>query len=582
MKTQLKFLELCMYHEKDSRARKINLNEDVIVFEGDSSTGKSSIIKSMFYVLGIEPKKIPLWIKKETRILLKFQINKDIFYIYRFKEYISLFDVNKILIYTISINDQQQWIQFFSSKLNLNVQIQSNIESQKQFFSPTHLFSLFYIDQDSGWQNVLSSFTNTEYLKNWKHHLVSYFVGLANASELEGTDKLAYMRSKVKTMNQQLIKKQQECIDFDKKNPQALFNTNVQDFVEEIHTLEKRSNQLLIQENRIKEELQSKFSELAYLENVLQLFDRIQPKLNNVITQAITTKNNFKCPTCGNHVNNVLKFALDKAQELQNYTDEVENLLNKYSTVKKDIENKEKIISQLKEQTSEISSILSTKKREISLQDIITEEGRKLQSNTLKKQCSDLLHQVESKEAEISILEKSIKNDKNKEEKSNIMKSYKQIMEILAMKLDINFDNKELSNILPSFRSNMGSEGTRAILAYFISILSLSKKCQQSPSLPIIIDTPFFQDPDDKSKDKILSAIEENSNLSSQLILSTSTIKNLFKNAKIYHMGKDDKYSVLKKEEYDTVQKYIEPFKKAHIKELMSLQGQLFEQTVIE
>lgn len=582
MKAQLKFLELYLSNEKEAKARKIDLKADVIVFEGESTSGKSSIIKSIFFVLGAEVKKLPFWIRKETRILLKFKIDASIFYIYRFRDYLSLFDENQQLIFTISNDEQYKMAEFLSSALNLKIRLDSNTEPKTQFLSPAHIFSLFYIDQDSGWQNVLSSFHHTDYLKNWKHHLVSYCVGLSEAAELEAGDRIENMRKEVQDLRKQLDAKRQESIEFNKKHPRMIFSFNIKDFADEVLELETRSTELLNKETKLKEELQDKFSEKAYIETILQLFSDLQKKLENTITQAITLQEDFRCPTCGNHTDNALKVALDKAQELQNQTVQAEDFLNKLSKIKKEIANKEQMISELRNQEEEIEKILSTKKQKISLKDIISEEGKKLQADVLSQEIVSLSHQVKVKEQDIAKYEKAQKDNKDKTEQANIMKTYKQFMELLAQQLEISFTDKETVNILPSFRSNMGSEGARAVLAYFLSILALSKRCQQAPSLPIVIDTPFFQDPDERSKDKILQTIEKYSQISSQLILSTSTIKQLFTEAKVYHMDKNDKYNVLKKEEMPKVKQYMEPFSKAHIRQLMSLQSQLFEDTVIE
>ena len=582
MKAEFQFLELCLLNEKEQKARKINLSEKIIIFEGESTSGKSSVIKSIFFALGAEPKKMPPWIKKDTRILLKFRINHSVFYIYRFKDYLSLFDENHNLIFTISIIEQQKFSKFLCSELNLNMKLESNMEPNLQFLSVSHIFSLSYIDQDSGWQNILSSFNHTEYLKNWKHHLVRYAVGLNNISELEEEDKLTKMREELKGLKQHYSTKQQEYIDFNKRNPSMIFNFNIRDFVDEIHELENRSNDLLKKEMKIKEELQKKFSEKVYLETILHLFNNFEKKLENTVSRAVTLQDDFRCPTCGNHTDKALKIALDKAQELQNQTSQAEELYNKLFKIKQEIDDKQGIISELKNQEDEISHLLSIKKQNISLEDIISEEGKKLQMNTLNQQIADISRQIGLKKQEIFMHENAKKENNNKKDQANIMQKYKQLMELLAIKLGILFEEKETSNILPSFKSNMGSEGSRAILAHFLSILTLSNKCQQAPSLPIVIDTPFSQDPDETCKDQILQVIEEYGQKSSQLILSTSTIKQLFKKAKIYHMDKNDRYNVLKKDEMQKVKEYIEPFSHAHLKELMSIQSQLFEDTVIE
>jgi len=81
MRMELRFAELYLYSQREEKARFVDLDSNIIVFEGESATGKSCVLKSLFYVFGAETKKFPEWIKKNVRILLKFYIGKNIFYI---------------------------------------------------------------------------------------------------------------------------------------------------------------------------------------------------------------------------------------------------------------------------------------------------------------------------------------------------------------------------------------------------------------------------------------------------------------------------------------------------------------------
>ena len=72
----IRFKEILFLSYKERKARRINLDSDVVVIKGGNGTGKSCLLKSLYGVFGASVNKYPEgWEPYNIVVLLKFQID---------------------------------------------------------------------------------------------------------------------------------------------------------------------------------------------------------------------------------------------------------------------------------------------------------------------------------------------------------------------------------------------------------------------------------------------------------------------------------------------------------------------------
>ena len=72
----IRFKEILFLSYREKRARRINLDSDVVVIKGGNGTGKSCLVKSLYGVFGAQVNEYPEgWNPCHIIVLLKFQID---------------------------------------------------------------------------------------------------------------------------------------------------------------------------------------------------------------------------------------------------------------------------------------------------------------------------------------------------------------------------------------------------------------------------------------------------------------------------------------------------------------------------
>ena len=88
MRSRVIYEEIQLLSIKEKRAIKIKLNKDKLVIYGKNDTGKSTIIKSIFWLLGLEPSSLFSGTKLDRNLMgiLKINYLGSIFSFYRNKD----------------------------------------------------------------------------------------------------------------------------------------------------------------------------------------------------------------------------------------------------------------------------------------------------------------------------------------------------------------------------------------------------------------------------------------------------------------------------------------------------------------
>ena len=171
----IRFKEILFLSYREKRARRISLDSDVVVVKGGNGTGKSCLLKSLYSVFGAQVNKYPEgWDPQYIVVLLKFQIDGVTHRALKIgRDYYLLNPDNTALSETNSMEEQARCL---SLLFGLDLYYYSD-QSQKRRLPVGCFFMPFYIDQDSGWQQPWSSFTQVGN-EQVKRNVMLYYTGV--------------------------------------------------------------------------------------------------------------------------------------------------------------------------------------------------------------------------------------------------------------------------------------------------------------------------------------------------------------------------------------------------------------------
>jgi len=159
--------EMLLMSMREQAAKRIKFHPDTTIIVGANDTGKSSLLKSIYWTFGAQPPDVNEdWKKARVTSLVKFTVDGTRYYILRSENVFGLFDSKQQLIGTYTSVTKQlgpKLAELFDFKITL-----TNKQGEEIIPPPAYFFLPFYIDQDDSWHENWSSFENLRQLSNWR------------------------------------------------------------------------------------------------------------------------------------------------------------------------------------------------------------------------------------------------------------------------------------------------------------------------------------------------------------------------------------------------------------------------------
>ena len=160
--------EILILSEKEGKARRESFDPRRTIIFGGNTTGKSSLIKSIYHAFGAEPaKQHPRWKSAEVKTLVKFSIDSTAFQILRDGGYFAIFTGDGAFLYPSHARMSSPG-PYLASLLDFGLILASR-DDEPQSPPPAFCFLPFYMDQDASWQNSWTAFDKLYQYQNWKN-----------------------------------------------------------------------------------------------------------------------------------------------------------------------------------------------------------------------------------------------------------------------------------------------------------------------------------------------------------------------------------------------------------------------------
>ena len=553
----LRFETLELLSFKERKARKIEFHPRLTVINGANDVGKSSVIKSIYWAFGADPKSVhKTWRDAKVRALLTFTVDGIRHSVLRFGKSITIFDADyNVLLSTRSVT--AELAPYLAELLNFRLVLASR-GNKAETPPPAFAFLPFYVNQEASWEKPFAAFDRLGQYPDFKNALIDFHSGILGNEyyELDAERKRVEFEKKELERDQKAVSKAVERLGLE-----ASF-TGLELTAE---THEASVERLLAHLREIRVQRLARTAKLAELVDLRTSLDsqvkvakRAMRELESDAVYAGTLDEEVYCPVCNTRHENdfakrygilddreaCLEFMADARETMRGVAGQVRNL-------EADIRGADGIIEKIQE-------TLAERRGDVSLREVIASEGQRTAGELLRDQLDEIIASaglLEVRSGEIKAGQKELKDPARREE---IESFYAGKMVAFLRLLDVsNYDPDEVVKINGRIVET-GSDQPRAILAYDLALLHTIHKFGQSFTAPMVIDSPNQQDQDDVNVRAMIKLIVGNIPNGGQMVLGSVDMHGVDAgDAKIIEFH--EKLSVLTASEFDAVNARMAP-----------------------
>lgn len=550
---RIRFKELALM-SYSGVARRINLNNDLVILAGGNESGKSSILKTLYHTLGATVHPFAQrWDEANVISMLKFTIDGANFKAVRMANDIYVFYPDGSLCFH---ETDRQKIAVRLDEL-LGIPPFHKDASGNEITLPVGcLFMPFYIDQDHGWDQPWNSLLR---LEGGKHNAMMFHVGAINEEYYSYKSLLDAAESKLKSTIDEIIGSTKFKNTFMNryKNVDRLPFTD-EEFKRGIDDVLSKLSELKGEQNKILQELEKLYGvRYSYQFNIDQLKDNIN-EIDKDFKYALKSPHELCCPMCGAMVENG---PFERFRMLDD-RDRCKNLLiennRKLEQINERIREKERVSGDIKKKIDELQQSINARSAQVSLEEMFIEKMKEHVETVMTDTVNALLVDKTKIENEIAGYKNNLKRVNKDDIRQTIQRDFDNYMRSTLRKLGLGRNESQRHYTLGGKVKTTGSNIIKMVIAYTYAYYHVMIKHNCPVFAPIVIDEPKQNGLDDNGFSSIIDFIINNRPEESQLILSlTDSELNLLSqdyNPIMLYSGQD----VMNEEEYKSVRDEIE------------------------
>jgi len=339
--------------------------------------------------------------------------------------------------------------------------------------------------------------------------------------------------------------------------PEISLALDLNQFNEETNQLVVEAQALHDQESQFRADLAAVNEERQVWADHVAMLEAAIAELDATFSSSLKHSPDVECPMCGQHYQNHIADQFELVAD----KDDLINALLAGRTYLRDANAKISAhrakLEGISAAIAKIDRILAVRKSDISLRDVVASEGRNEAQRVLRERLSALDADVGARDRSLKECEARMREVDSPSRKSSINGHFGTKLRNAAEILDVRLP-EIASNTLQGVNIGRGSEGPRALAAYYYAFLSTADKFGSSVFCPIVVDAPNQQGQDARHLESILRFLFSNPPQGSQVIVGTETITEGADAHVIDVSWKKDQ--VLREDSYEEVAKYLNQF----------------------
>lgn len=527
----------------------------VTVIQAPNGFGKSALLKSLYDTFGAEPHRVDdRWKAERVVTAVEFAIDGEVRTIVKSGGMYAIFDEAGARQFQTSavVSELGPYLaELLDFRLLMMDQRQNVLVPP-----PAYAFAPYYVDQDKSWTEPWVPFTGM-YLPDTARTLADYHSGLkpneyyvARAER----DRMKRELSETETRRRGLV----DAVDHLKKSaPDVTLHLTLADFEDETARLVEESQRLHEREVAHREKLAELAEVRALWSAQLAVARAALSELEEVFASSTHLPVNVECPACGEHYSNDIAARFKIAADGDTLTAVAQQAQEELRKANAEMDKMRLNVSAVAEAIVRVQAVLSTRRREISLGDVIAVEGRNVATRVLRQRIDEadaaighLTAQMKDRLADM----RRLLNDKRTHAITNYF--FNQLYRV-AQRLNVGLDDKGSIAAPPRAR---GSEGPRGLAVYYYAFLHTVREYGSATFCPIVVDEPNQQGQDRQHLPAIIQLLVADRPKDSQVILSVNEVVGVSPDqAAIVRVGQA-RNQLLSEGAYEDVAAHLMPF----------------------
>lgn len=536
-------------------ARRINLDNDLLVVAGGNESGKSSILKSLYYTLGATVHPFARrWVEGNVVTMLKFTVDGINYKAVRMGNDVYVFNPDNSL--NFRENDKIKIASRLGNLFGINILFKDS-KGKTKTFTTGYMFMPFYIDQDKGWDQPLNSFTGLSGIGG-KHNALLYHTGVIDDEFYVYKSLLEEAETRKKDVISEVtgsMRFKSEAMKRFSKNEILPFS--VDEFNKGISVVIAKLSDLKDKQKKILQELEKLYSiKYSYQFNIDQLKENIN-EIDKDFKYALKSELEICCPMCGATVENdaFARFKMlddkDRCKDLL-----IDNNI-KLDEIKEKIAEKEKLSDDIKNEIEDLQAQINRRSEQVTLNEMFEAKLKEYVETIVNETTGKLFDEQHRLEIIIAENKDRIKRLQKNDKKSMVEKDFDSYVRKALREFGVMGEGQKRHTLGGRVKTT-GSNIVKNVIAYTYAYLYVMQKYGCPFFAPIVIDEPKQKGIDDNGFVSILNSIVNDRPEGSQLILSLTeselSVLNAEYNSIILPNGQD----VMNTEEFPSVKDEIE------------------------
>lgn len=554
---KMRFSKLYLLSRNERAGLEISFSNRPVLVRAPNNHGKSAILKSLYDSFGAQPHKIDdSWRGANVISLVLFSIGNDDYSILKAAGEYSIFDAQrKILLSTRKVGEELT--PFLANLLNFRL-VMADRKDRVITPPPAYMFSPFYVDQDHGWTKPWTSFSNM-YLPNSARLLSEYHSGLRPNEYYEAVAERERLRALTKTIELEINAINEAIKKVKTSTSEVTLTYELNDFSAETERLISESKKLHIAEFKYREELAKLHQEYQLWSDQKDVLNGAIHEMDGALSVAAKHPEHVECPTCGQGYDNSLVEQFGLVEDLDGLISARLNANKKISELEGLISKHRSNLSDIEKSLILIDATFAVKKEEITFRDVVAAEGRTEATKLLQGRLDELDTHVRGLAGDIAQQDARIKNTQERGRTDAIKDEFAVLLAEFSKSLDVRLDDKRRPS-LSGVNIGRGSEGPRALLAYYYAFLRVAFSHSSMSFCPIVIDAPNQQGQDKTHMPAMMKLMIKQAPKDCQLIIAAEDQYGLSDDEIETIDVTGEKDHVLRTEQYKHVSEVIRPY----------------------
>ncbi|WP_342651777.1 hypothetical protein NM449_09795 [Vibrio metschnikovii] len=522
LKLKLKLKSLLVYSPNDEKGFHTEFSESVNIIHGRNTSGKSTLIQSIIYAMGINDSKDNLNDINSSDVFFRLDCvleksgkHCNLVFI-RSDDTLVLQKDNEPAIRFDGINSNNSF-EYGKYKELLSNLIGFDLVLQKQselVSAPLEAALLpYYISQSVGWVYIRESIGDYRFYKDFKFDYLDYYCGIESGHE------------RIKKYDLEKEKKELD-FEFNQLNSYEVKNEDlkVSKLLEE--RFKGEAGNYLEGYQSLNKELSDKEAEHTKLCNKSSMLRGRQKVLSQIINNIRNQRPKIdQCPTCDQHLPGDLKEFYKYSQDLNDALKEKDRVKENIKSNASKLNSIEKSLTYLREKIENDYRVLRRLKSEnITFDSWLNHNAnlRMLKNISIKKAaCKKRIDGINN---EIEKLGNSVDIDSlRKTKEREFLSIFKRKASALGVKLPKETKYQDLYS-LNSF-PYQGVELHQLLMAYNFSFYEMVMKTPTIHCFPFLLDAVFKEDIDSESRSNIFKFLSQETKSSGQVVFSVAEYK---------------------------------------------------------